>query len=96
MTRPPAGAEPHSSQAYERLRSQALSPPDGRTDCRGLAVLERQGIAGWLTTLAPLPPAQAVAATPPTSERGQRRDMVSILVSMVLGQLASRKKPTDA
>ncbi|MDE0104029.1 MAG: hypothetical protein OXN89_16780 [Bryobacterales bacterium] len=96
VTRPPARAEPHSSQAYERLRRQALSRPERNADRRGLAALERQGVAGWLATLAPLPPATAVAETPPDSERGQRADMVGILVAMVCAHLTAKQEQTDA
>ncbi len=90
VTQSAVHTEPHSSQAYERLRAQALSPAGTSPDHRGLAILQRQGVTGWLATLAPLPPPETVPAATPVAERGQQRaEMVGILVAMVLAQLSA-------
>ena len=71
-------------QDYERLREQALSACGPIADRWGLAVLARQGIAGWLTTLTALRPQPAVPepVAQPDADHGQRERMIDILVAM--------------
>ena len=52
---PACAQEPRCTDGYERLRLQAVRPAGGADRC-GLAILVRQGVAGWLRSLAELPP----------------------------------------
>ena len=90
--------EPHCTQAYERLRAQALSAPAAGADRRGLAPLERQGVAGWLaaTQVAPTPSQADPAPAPAPSRTRQRAAMIGILAAMVDAHLETRKEPSHA
>ncbi len=73
---------------YEELRQQALGRPSGIPRGQGLALLLRNGIAGWMQAWAPC----AVVAMPPKERLGEdasfplamQREVTMILAAMIL------------
>jgi hypothetical protein len=79
-------------ERYEELRRRALSgEPDGFR--LGLAVLQRQGLAGWLRAWGDLAtPAERPAPTPPVATSVASDLVVAVLASMTLA-CATRARP---
>ena len=77
---PACAQEPRCTDGYERLRLQAVRPAGGADRC-GLAILVRQGVAGWLRSLAELPPAPATAQSA-TAPAAQEAEMIDILLAI--------------
>ncbi len=86
----PSVQEPRCTDGYERLRGQAVRPGNGRDRC-GLAVLARQGVAGWLGSLAELPAAPPMPQ-PARAPEARDAEMMDILLAMAVSHM--QEEPT--
>ena len=86
----PSAEAPDWTRRYEQLRAQGLAPdPLIVTDCRGLKLLIRQGMAGWMRAWQE-PLSGAAAARLPAENRSTllpecpQQEATRLLVNMAL------------
>jgi hypothetical protein len=92
---PPLRPEPSVWRCrYERLREQVLAcDAVGVSDARGLALLIRQGLTGWMRGWQELPGSGAVAAPAPEApplpltSASWHQEAARLLANMALSQL---------